>query len=168
MQKISGNTLVIVLIIAAIIVAGVLYDTYIKKDTGPSLEELRTDFRTHETALYELNGSNVAGTAFLVGTETNTEITLMITDLEEGAVRPAHIHSGTCADLGAVVYPLSPVENGLSETHIDVSFFDLVSEGVSFAINLHDSPDNLSEWVACGNMLDTGPIPLPEEALIEE
>jgi plastocyanin len=91
---------------------------------------------------------------------------------EEEASHPAHIHSGTCGDgLGDVVYPLEnvggdtimgtpapesavgaadaiPVE--ASVTVVQAAFADIT--GGEFAINVHESDENIANYIACGNV----------------
>lgn len=98
---------------------------------------------------------------------------------EEYAAHPAHIHSGTCEELGDVVYPLNdvapvdfPVEAGTpaamsspvaegramasegvvadSVTTVDTSLDDLLSG--EYAINAHESAVNIQNYIACGNI----------------
>jgi len=74
---------------------------------------------------------------------------------------PSHVHQGTCADLDpspeyplANVEPVSPdAEPGSVEvgvTSLDVSLDDLVAE--PFAINLHESVENVENYIACGDI----------------
>jgi len=85
---------------------------------------------------------------------------------------PAHIHSGTCgANLGPVVYPLDNVGGGTmmgtpvtgqqmgatdaipaqtSTTVVKTTLNDLVGE--AYAINVHESNDNIQNYIACGNI----------------
>jgi plastocyanin len=86
---------------------------------------------------------------------------------------PAHIHSGTCGDgLGDVVYPLSNVSesvlvNGtpiagatggatdaipvaVSGTTVPSSLADLLAS--PYAINIHESAENIGNYIACGNI----------------
>src|SRR5215210_7886043 len=79
---------------------------------------------------------------------------------------PAHIHSGSCDDLGDIVYPLTdialetageafgaasavPVEE--SDTTIDASLTDILA--APHAVNIHQSADAIQNYIACG---DTG------------
>lgn len=104
---------------------------------------------------------------------------------------PAHIHSGTCAELGDVVYPLNdvtplsvdvapnatpktgdvtpepeagvtgtPVEGSIagegqvvaeSTTIVEASLADLMGE--EHAINIHESADNIGNYIACGDLI---------------
>jgi hypothetical protein len=92
---------------------------------------------------------------------------------ETDAPHPAHIHSGTCATLGDVVYPLSdvggpmtsasgtpeasmpmgatdaiPVE--MSVTTVQTTLSELTS--TAYAVNVHESADNIGHYIACGNI----------------
>ena len=89
------------------------------------------------------------------------------------AAHPAHIHAGTCAELGDVVFPLSdvssawlvdgtpmagtdmtgatdaiPVEVGV--TTVAASLADIVAGGHS--INVHESAENIGNYIACGDI----------------
>lgn len=113
---------------------------------------------------------------------------------------PAHIHSGSCAQLGDVVYPLTDVSasgmmtgmmvmaatpstgmpaamatpGGLtmspamgattavavetSQTLVDATLDDLLTQ--PYAINVHESQDNIQNYIACGDLggeMMTGP-----------
>lgn len=92
---------------------------------------------------------------------------------------PAHIHAGTCDNLGEVVYPLtnigsmestgtpmagmeaSPVAGTwvgaadaipvqMSVTQLDVSLDELLA--APYAINVHESEENIGTYIACGNV----------------
>jgi hypothetical protein len=102
-----------------------------------------------------------------------------------GEDHPAHIHSGTCDQLGEVVYPLndvmtytvdrsfsispaasptageaapSPVVSITSTTPVQFSFThvddanitDLIGGG--YAVNTHESPANIQNYIACGEI----------------
>lgn len=93
------------------------------------------------------------------------------------ATHPAHIHSGTCAGLGDVVYPLGNVAaigttgtasggtpvaaaspagtasaGGVetSFTEVNASLDDLVAGG--YAINVHEAEANIGTYIACGDI----------------
>ncbi len=100
--------------------------------------------------LAEQNGSGQSGTATLtpVG-DTQTMVAIELSN-PPADPQPAHIHSGTCAELGEVVYPLTNIEGGTSETTLDVTLEELQSGG--FAINAHESEANIQNYVACGEI----------------
>jgi len=77
------------------------------------------------------------------------------------APHPAHIHVGTCEELNpSPEYPLADVAPvsadadlgavEVSETSVDVSLDDLVAS--PFAINIHESAGNVSNYIACGDL----------------
>lgn len=89
------------------------------------------------------------------------------------ALHPAHIHGGTCDDLGDVVAPLSDVGSGamadgtpvaaaepsgpdsaipvlVSMTTVDLPLADIVGGG--HAINIHESAENIGNYIACGDI----------------
>ena len=85
---------------------------------------------------------------------------------DEAESHPAHIHGGTCADLGDVVYPLTditPIGGGTersgaasaipvegSTTVVDTPLQDLIDG--DFAINVHLSADEIDTYIACGDI----------------
>ncbi len=96
---------------------------------------------------------------------------------ETEAAHPAHIHAGTCEELGDVVFPLndvapldaeatpaaSPVASSAaagagevvaeSTTEVEASLDDILA--AEHAINVHESAENIQNYIACGNL--TGP-----------
>jgi hypothetical protein len=101
-----------------------------------------------------------------------------------GPDHPAHIHDGTCDTLGGVVYPLnnlkapeasatpvpamemamaSPMadseEMDMSEvesfsvTDVEVTLDDLLA--APYAINVHESSENIQNYIACGDLTGT-------------
>jgi plastocyanin len=96
------------------------------------------------------------------------------TSAHEGEEHPAHIHSGTCgAGLGDVVYPLNNVgapmmnASGTPEASMPMGATDAIPVDVSvttvqttlaeltsnpYAINVHESADNIGNYIACGNV----------------
>lgn len=108
-------------------------------------------------------------------------------------VHPAHIHNGTCDELGDVVYPLNDLQAAAqvadpdatpiqttgatpdaeaaigpvdvvaqSGTEVDVSLDELL--GGEYAINVHESPENIQTYLACGEITGS---PGDGELLIE-
>jgi hypothetical protein len=81
-----------------------------------------------------------------------------------GATHPVHVHAGTCAELGEVVYPLkdtaapagdfagaeSAVPVTLSENVVDVPLQELLDG--AFAINVHLSNEEIGTYIACGDI----------------
>jgi plastocyanin len=91
----------------------------------------------------------------------------------EGGPHPAHIHAGTCAALGDVVFPLSDVGGEMmdasgspvaatamgpetaipvdvSMTTVQADLNTIISGG--HAINVHESAENIGNYIACGDI----------------
>lgn len=99
----------------------------------------------------EQNNSGINGEASLNSASGKTTVTLSVDGASTTTTHPAHIHNGTCEDLGDIAYPLNEVENGSSVTIIDATITELRAQE-PLAINLHRSPTQLSEYVACTNL----------------
>ncbi len=100
--------------------------------------------------LDEQNGSGQSGTAELTAAgDAQTTVVLELSNPPDNA-QPVHIHTGACADLGDVAFPLTNLEGGTSETTVDVSLTDL--QGGGYAINAHESEENIQNYVACGDI----------------
>jgi plastocyanin len=89
------------------------------------------------------------------------------TSAEAAPARPIHIHEGTCDNLDPaplhvlsdVVSPAGEVQYGgdgaptavqISESTVDATLADLVAG--QFAINVHESADNIENYIACGEI----------------
>jgi plastocyanin len=83
----------------------------------------------------------------------------------EDAPHPAHIHSGTCDNLGDIVAPLSDVTELTagevfgaptavlvkeSETDVALPLGDILS--APHAINIHESAEAIQNYIACGDI----------------
>src|SRR5215204_4669749 len=85
---------------------------------------------------------------------------------DEAEVHPAHIHSGTCAELGDVVVPLTDISHvaGDAETSgaasaipvkgsvtvVDMPLQEIIDGG--HAINVHLSAEEIDTYIACGDI----------------
>ena len=97
--------------------------------------------------LTEQNGSAQEGTATFTPLGTaRTSIVLELTNPPD-VPQPAHVHSGSCDDLGDPVVALANVEDGRSETEADMSVDQLV-EG-DLVIHAHKSEAEFDVSVAC-------------------
>ena len=89
---------------------------------------------------------------------------LLRVSAHQAGPHPVHIHSGTCDDLGDVVAPLSALEQpegdatgpdsarqaDRSRTTVDLALTDIIDGG--HAINAHESEENISNYIACGDV----------------
>jgi hypothetical protein len=104
-----------------------------------------------EVELSEQNGSGQSGTATLEPAgEGQTTVTLELSSPPD-VPQPVHIHEGTCAELNPQpAFPLENLEDGTSETTVDISVADLQSS--EYAINAHASEEDVETYVACGDI----------------
>ena len=101
--------------------------------------------------LREQNGSGQSGTAVLTAEGDRTRVVVTLSNPPAGIVQPAHIHEGTCANLNPQPrYPLQSLSGGRSETVVDVPLSQLLAG--QFAINVHKSQQEISTYVACGEI----------------
>jgi CHRD domain len=100
--------------------------------------------------LGEQNGSGESGTATLTSDGEQTVVVIELTGAPADTPQPAHIHSGTCAEIGDVVHPLTNVEGGASETTVAAPLADL--QAAAFAINVHESEEAIQNYVSCGEI----------------
>jgi plastocyanin len=95
------------------------------------------------------------------------------TSAHEGETHPVHIHSGSCAALGDVVYPLNDLGAAMTDASgtpvatmqmgspsaipVDVSVTTVqttlaaIADG-NHAINAHESAENIGNYIACGDI----------------
>lgn len=114
-------------------------------------QKLTTD-RTMTITLSSQNNSGESGVAILKEVNGKTEVKLRLEGAPKGVTQPAHIHSGSCASLGGVKWPLTFPVNGKSETTLDLSFDQLKAE-LPLAINIHESTAEAKVYVSCGDLL---------------
>ena len=111
----------VVAIIVIILVAGGVW-WYLNGGTGAMMSA-----NTLVVPLSAQNASGENGTATLAEVDQTTagavkkivRLTIKVTGAVADVPQPAHIHVGSCANLGAPVFPLTSVVNGMSVTDID-------------------------------------------------
>ena len=98
--------------------------------------------------LTEQNGSGQMGTAVLTPEGSGTKVMLTLSNAD--GPHPAHIHAGQCPTPGAVVFPLTAVTNGMSETTVNATMAQIMA--APHAINVHKSPQEVPVYTSCGNV----------------
>ena len=99
--------------------------------------------------LSEQNGSGINGTAVLTPMGNQTRVVVNVRGPATGPL-PAHIHVGQCPNPGAVVAPLTSIQNGTSETTVNMTIDQM--RAARHAVNLHKSPQEASVYVSCGDL----------------
>ena len=94
------------------------------------------------------NDSGQTGTAVLTSEGAGTKVVLNLSSAP--GPHPAHIHAGSCPTPGAVVFPLTSVTDGKSETVVAASIADILR--APHAINVHKSPQEIPVYTSCGNV----------------
>lgn len=111
--------------------------------------------KSFSATIAALNESGLSGTATVTDVEGKAKVVVSLTGTQASAAEPAHLHMGTCANLGEPKFPLTPVVNGASETVLEVSV-DEISANLPLALNIHKSETEMDANVACGDLvLDT-------------
>ncbi len=163
MQSTKKGMSVIGAIIVIILIAGAVWLVMkISSSGNASLTTVATSTPVvEETPVYpsplmvmltEQNKSKQAGTATLTQTGTSTvHVSLAMTGASATVAEPAHIHLGSCPTPGAVVYPLTSVVNGASETDIQTTLDGLLAQ-LPLSINVHKSEKEIKVYVACGDI----------------
>ena len=156
----TPRNIVIYLVVAAL-VYGAIYYFYLNRnntaETVTTEEEVTEEVveqpneNTMTVTLAAQNDSGETGTAILTETDGKTTVTVNVANAPEGVPQPAHIHSGACPTPGEVVYPLTNVVNGMSETVLDVDLATL-RQGLPLAINVHKSASEVQVYVSCGDL----------------
>lgn len=142
----------IILILVVVLVVGLGAYLYSGRSAAPVVvPQAVTEEKTVTFPINEQNASQESGQATL--TESNGVLTVVLA--MDGFVpdvsQPAHIHVGSCPDVGAVKYPLSNVVNGESITELDLTLEQLMGE-LPLAINVHKSAPEAAVYTACGDL----------------
>ena len=97
------------------------------------------------------NHSGQDGQAWVKDTPHGLWVKVVVRNEPRGASEPAHIHTGTCANLKAPVKGLSNVVNGSSITTLPGVTVAWLKKG-HYAINAHQSAANMKHYVSCGDL----------------
>ena len=98
------------------------------------------------------------GSARAVASLGTTAVTVNLTGAEEGVSHPWHVHYGDCGSGGSIVGagssypPLTPDQDGSDRvtTTIGVQLYD----DTTYHVNVHLSPDEMDQIIACGELVD--------------
>jgi hypothetical protein len=101
--------------------------------------------------LNEQNESGESGTALITEEDGKVKVILGMIGAPDGVSQPAHIHVGSCPDVGAVAYPLTNVVDGVSETVLNVTLAELAAKQ-PLGINVHKSTTEAKVYVSCGDL----------------
>ncbi len=118
------------------------------QDETPDVAD-KVKFET--VVLGEQNDSGQVGIAVLREEDGKVKVNLRLVGQPDTIMQPAHIHTGTCPTPGVIIYPLTIVVDGESET-ILATTWDALQGQMPLAINVHESEAQIQNYVACGNL----------------
>lgn len=151
----NTNTLIVVIIIIVIIAGFFLFqnsDTTTPTVSPTSITDDTSMAQPLTFALAAQSNSGQSGTATISDNNGKAQVTITLFAATESTTsQPAHIHTGSCPTPGGVTYPLAAVSNGSSQTMLEVSVSQLLSE-LPLAINVHASETQINTYVACGDI----------------
>ena len=102
-------------------------------------------------ALTTVNGSGEFGTVALKPLGQQTAVEVHVVNVPAGEVQPTHIHYGTCAAVQPpIIYSVSPIVDGTSESIIDVPLAKLLA--TPSVVHVHTSYKTEHSSVACADL----------------
>lgn len=122
-----------------------------------------TSLRSAQSAQVSLQGTgaanqNASGVAHLSLSGQTLTVQLEVTGLAPKTVHMVHIHSGTCAKQGAVVYPLTALAADATGKAVSTTTIQNVKEipSTGWYVNVHDSEDLSTQTgfdpITCGDV----------------
>lgn len=151
----AGGIIAICALALAVIIGGYLY---FKGRANPPLPPVQEEpaptssvVQRLAVALAAQNDSGETGSAIFTDVLGKTRVVVKMTGSEDAPRQPSHIHTGTCSDLGGIAYPLTDIQNGASETTLDIPIDELLKK-LPLAINVHKSPEEANIYVSCGDL----------------
>lgn len=149
-----------IIVVVVVILAAVGF-LVLSQDSSPSTvpssapangeEAMMMEGDSTSVVLSEQNDSGEYGTATLTEQDGELVVAIEMTGFAPGVVQPAHIHTGTCADIGGVVHALEFPVDGMSETTLATTLAELAT-AQPLAINVHKSVPEASVYTACGDL----------------
>lgn len=107
---------------------------------------------TIEVELVEMNNSGITGNVIITDLHGYTYVTARLDGVDDQLAKPMNIRSGTCDDLGEVVYPLVDAINSKSLSPPLETTLGVMATQMPLAINVHTSVREAGISAACGNI----------------
>lgn len=103
-------------------------------------------------ALSEYSESGQSGTATLKEEGGMLIVNIDVSGYETQDPQPAHIHTGGCPRIGPVVFGLTDIVGGKSQTQLETTLDDLLASNEELNVNVHESYNNFKTYTACGDI----------------
>lgn len=127
-------------------------NTTTNRTTNSVVNTNATAGSTATATFAEQSDSGLSGTASIRDVSGKAQVTLSLSGGTATDVHPAHIHKGTCAELGAILYTLDSVEGNASTTTLDDSATTVLGQK-PVAIEVHKSTSELGVYYACADVV---------------
>ena len=153
------------LIITACLVVAILAGWYLYlnsktnrinySDTTPETSIETSESQIPETGISivvnEQNSSGQSGIATISELDGEVVVNFKLVGFGSSTPQPSHLHLGTCAVPGDVVYSLSNVVNGVSKTTLDADMATFNTK-LPLVLNVHKSQAEANIYTACGQV----------------
>lgn len=116
----------------------------------PSLKLKKTSEKV--ITLSEKENSGVSGGAKITEENDKARILVNLVGTNKEDIIYMHIHTGSCPEVGKVLYDLNSIKDGASQTELDMNIEEL-KEGLPLAINVHKYENKKEFEIACGNII---------------
>ena len=122
--------------------------------TPPVVQPVSSVVKHLAVALNAQNDSGETGSAILTDEAGKTRVVLAMNSATDTPTvpQPAHIHIGSCKELGGIAQPLTAVQSGASETLLDLPIDELLKK-LPLAINVHKSSEEANVYVSCADVM---------------
>ena len=107
--------------------------------------------KAYTVKLSEENSSRQSGEAVITDAGTAVKVVVSLSGMTNSTSMPSHIHTGTCAALGEIKYPLSNVSKGASQTSLNIKISEILNN-LPMAIAIHKSAEEMKTILACGTI----------------
>lgn len=97
------------------------------------------------------NSSGESGIATISELDGKVVVNLKLVGFGPSTPQPSHFHDGSCEAPGEIVYPLTNVVSGVSQTTLDIDLSTFSSK-LPLILNVHKSPEESGIYVACGQV----------------
>lgn len=161
----NSEKTITVIVILILIIAGYMYYQSRKNESNNSNGENKSSQNLTvpkgiggekkdkiEINLKARNNSNETGTATITQENEKVKIVLDMDNAPDDVTQPAYINSGTCDNIGAIIYTLTPVKNGDSESLVTVTNKELSSLRQPITINVRKSENEKSINYSCAEI----------------
>jgi hypothetical protein len=130
-----------------------------------ALAQTSTMMDTNVVTLSPSDGSNVSGLAWVTQDGDHLIVTTLIWGLAPGSAHSNHIHTGSCANQGGIVYDLADltandqgVATATTRVNTDMAMMGMASHYVNVHAGILGSSPAAAAGITCGNIGEMMPM----------